>query len=89
MRLLSRFARGDPRLNRVEAFSDGMFAIIVTLLVLDPLSPDLHDRNSARELGAALVAMPPKLLSWLIRFIIVCKFRLNQRCLLARGRSAD
>jgi Endosomal/lysosomal potassium channel TMEM175 len=35
MGLLSRFSRGELRLNRIEALSDGVFAIIVTLLVLE------------------------------------------------------
>jgi Endosomal/lysosomal potassium channel TMEM175 len=35
MRLLKRFSQGELRLNRIEAFSDGVFAIIVTLLVLE------------------------------------------------------
>jgi hypothetical protein len=30
--LLNRFRRGELRLTRIEAFSDGVFAIIVTLL---------------------------------------------------------
>ena len=29
MRFLERFARGELRLTRIEAFSDGVFAIIV------------------------------------------------------------
>jgi uncharacterized membrane protein len=33
--LLDRFRRGELRLTRIEAFSDGVFAIIVTLLVLE------------------------------------------------------
>jgi uncharacterized membrane protein len=33
--LRRRFAQGELRLTRVEAFSHGVFAIVVTLLVLD------------------------------------------------------
>ena len=35
MGLFDRFKRGELRLGRIEAFSDGVFAIIVTLLVLE------------------------------------------------------
>jgi uncharacterized membrane protein len=37
MRFLKRFAQGELGLNRIEAFSDGIFAIVVTLLALTPL----------------------------------------------------
>src|SRR5271165_163734 len=77
MRLLQRFSRGELGLTRIEAFSDGVFAIVVTLLVLELKVPELHDPNNPQELGQQLVALLPKFLSWLISFIIVCKFWLN------------
>src|SRR5581483_5262143 len=87
--LLSRFARGQLRLTRIEAFSDGVFAIIVTLLVLELKVPSLQDHHSVSELGRELVALLPKFLSWLISFIIVCKFWLNQHHVLGLARHAD
>ena len=89
MRFLERFARGEMRLGRVEAFSDGVFAIVVTLLVLDLKIPDLVDRRSSGELGVALLALLPKLLSWLISFVIVCKFWLNHHHILGLARYAN
>ena len=35
MRLLKRFVQGQLRLTRIEVFSNGVFAIVVTLLVLE------------------------------------------------------
>jgi uncharacterized membrane protein len=35
MHFIKRFGQGELRLNRSEAFSDGVFAIIVTLLDLE------------------------------------------------------
>ncbi len=88
MHFLKRFAQGDLRLNRIEAFSDGVFAIVVTLLVLELRVPILHDRGSVSELGHQLVDLVPKFLSWLISFIIVCKFWLNHHHLLTFARHA-
>lgn len=84
-----RFTRGELRLNRLEAFSDGVFAIIVTLLVLDLKVPVLPHAASAGELALALQAQLPKFLSWLISFVIVCKFWLNHHHVLGLARHAN
>ena len=89
MRLLKRLAQGQLRLNRIEAFSDGVFAIVVTLLVLELKVPELHDHGSVGELGQQLVELAPKFLSWLISFIIVCKFWLNHHHVLGLARYAN
>ena len=88
MPFLKRFAQGEFGLGRVEAVSDGVFAIVVTLLVLELKVPVLHDRRGTGELGHQLVDLLPKFLSWLISFIIVCKFWLNHHHLLTFARHA-
>ncbi|GAB3789118.1 TMEM175 family protein [Spirosoma horti] len=62
---------------RVEAFSDGVFAIIVTLLVLEIKVPPIHQPESVSELSAALYALVPKLVSWIISFLMVCVIWVN------------
>jgi uncharacterized membrane protein len=89
MGLFDRFKRGELRLGRIEAFSDGVFAIIVTLLVLDLKVPPLKDASSVAELSHALIEQLPRFLSWLISFIIVCKFWLNHHHVLGMARHAD
>jgi hypothetical protein len=89
MRFLARFKRGELRLTRVEAFSDGVFAIVVTLLVLDLRVPTLTNPHSATELAHELVELLPKFVSWLISFVIVCKFWLNHHYVLGLARCAD
>ncbi|MCC6364596.1 MAG: DUF1211 domain-containing protein [Bryobacterales bacterium] len=89
MGLLSRFSRGQLRLNRIEALSDGVFAIIVTLLVLELKVPELHSHQSVSELCRRLLDLSPKFLSWLISFVIVCKFWLNHHHILALARHAN
>ena len=77
------------RLTRLEAFSDGVFAIVVTLLVLELKVPDLHTPGNVTELGQALVALFPKFLSWLISFVIVCKFWLNHHHIMGLAHHAN
>jgi len=89
MRFLERFSRGQFSLTRTEAFSDAVFAIIVTLLVLELKVRQLKDATSVGELGHALVELAPKFVSWLISFIIVCKFWLNHHHLLGLARHAN
>jgi uncharacterized membrane protein len=54
---------------RVEAFSDGVFAIAITLLVLDLKVP--HIKNSAESLVAALLGQWPSYLAFLTSFITI------------------
>src|SRR4051812_33625347 len=55
-------------LTRQNALSDGVFAIALTLLVLDIRIPD---STTAGELSTTLVALAPKLLIYLISFIAI------------------
>jgi uncharacterized membrane protein len=89
MRPLHRFSQGDLHLARIEAFSDGVLAVAVTLLVLELKVPVLNDHADVGELGRALLDQLPKFVSWLISFIIVCKFWLNHHYLLGLARHAD
>ena len=89
MQFLQRFSRGEFSLTRTEAFSDAVFAIIVTLLVLELKVPHLADVTSVGELGHRLIELMPKFVSWLIGFIIVCKFWLNHHHLLGLARHAN
>ena len=89
MSLFTRFTRGELGMGRVEAFSDGVFAVAVTLLVLDLKVPALQNPRDVTELGRQLVALLPRFLSWLISFIIVAKFWLNHHHLLRMARYAN
>jgi uncharacterized membrane protein len=89
MGLLNRFTQGELRLTRIEAFSDAVFAIIVTMLVLELKVPPLHDHGSAEELGRELGDLLPKFRSWLISSVILCKFWLNHHHILGLARHAD
>ena len=68
--------------GRVEALSDGVFAIVVTLLVLEIKVPHVEEHGSVAALTAALLALAPKFVSWVISFLTVCVIWMNHHRLL-------
>jgi uncharacterized membrane protein len=63
--------------SRVEAFSDGVFAIAITLLVLEIHVPDGEDADRAGGLVQALAAQWPSYLSYLAAFATIGAVWLN------------
>jgi uncharacterized membrane protein len=63
--------------SRVETFSDGVFAIIVTLLVLEIKVPHISIHKNTEQLLIALIGLLPKFISWLISFFTVCVIWVN------------
>jgi TMEM175 potassium channel family protein len=57
--------------NRIEAFSDGVFAVAITLLVLNLQVPQLAASFVSQELVAKLIELWPKLLIYVLSFVIV------------------
>ncbi|MCM2335107.1 MAG: TMEM175 family protein [Anaeromyxobacteraceae bacterium] len=68
--------------GRVEALSDGVFAIVVTLLVLEIKVPHVEAHDSLAALAGALWGLLPKFVSWVISFLTVCVIWLNHHRLL-------
>ncbi len=71
--------------GRVSALTDGIFAIAMTLLVLDLKLPDLATSLEGGAFAAALLEQWPKFLSWLLSFTILCRLWITQHALLAEG----
>ena len=58
--------------NRLEAFSDGVFAIAITLLILEIRVPHRDDSNvSNRDLAVALLQLWPSFLAFLTSFLTI------------------
>ena len=57
--------------TRIEAFSDGVFAVAITLLVLNLQVPQLAASVVSRELLPRLFELWPKLLLYVLSFVIV------------------
>jgi len=53
--------------QRLEAFSDGVYAIVITLLILDVRIPQVQ----ASALGAALIGMLPQIFTYVLSFFVV------------------
>ncbi len=72
------FKSGFLSKSRVETFSDGVFAIIVTLLILEIKVPPIEQVSSGRELLNALGALVvPKIISWVVSFLTICIIWVN------------
>lgn len=63
--------------SRIETFSDGVFAIIITLLVLEIKVPEIENHLSKEELWHSLILLLPKIISWMVSFLIVCVIWVN------------
>ena len=58
--------------SRIEAFSDGVFAIVVTILVLEIHVPQVQGKDVSGALAHSLLAMAQKFLTYILSFVIVC-----------------
>ncbi|AWX59037.1 DUF1211 domain-containing protein [Brevibacillus brevis] len=70
------------RANRMEAFSDGVLAIIITIMVLEFKVPEGHDWHSLIELG-------PKVLSYIFSFVYIGIYWNNHHHLLHMVRTMN
>jgi uncharacterized membrane protein len=74
--------RLEPRalmsLSRFEAFSDGVFAIAMTLLVVDLKMPELAQSTPA-EAVSQLLAIWPQVLSYVTSFSVIGVIWLTDR----------
>jgi uncharacterized membrane protein len=66
------FRVGEMSTGRIEAFSDGVFAIVMTLLVLEIHVPQVKGPDISSAIRASLTAMAPKFLTYVLSFAIVC-----------------
>ncbi len=72
---------------RIEAFSDGVFAIAITLLVLDLKVP--KDTTTSAELARALVAQWPSYFAFLTSFATIGIMWINHHRLFTLIRRSD
>jgi uncharacterized membrane protein len=75
--------------NRIEALTDGIFAVAMTLLVLDIKVPELQQPAGTADLPLKLLALWPKLLSYTVSFVILGVYWVGHHAQLSFIRRAD
>src|SRR5579864_5093776 len=79
----------DKETARIEAFSDGVYAIAVTLLVLEIHVPKLDEVDKLGGLTAALMHQWPGYLSYVISFLSILIMWINHHKLFQLVRRRD
>jgi uncharacterized membrane protein len=75
--------------ERLAALSDGVFAVAMTLLVLDLRAPAADAVHSEGELWRALLALAPRLLIYLMSFLTLGIFWVGQQTQLNHLERSD
>ncbi len=75
--------------NRLEAFSDGVFAIAITLLVLEIRLPSTSDSEKAGTLLTALLHLWPAYLAYITSFLTIAIMWANHHTMFKMIRHAD
>ena len=68
------YERGTEEFSRVLAFSDGVFAIAMTLLVVGIAVPIVHPEGSVHELANRLNDLVPNFVSFFISFAVIGRY---------------
>jgi uncharacterized membrane protein len=83
---VARHTAGMVGKNRLEAFSDGVFAIVITLLVIEIRPPEVEEGAS---LAAALWDLWPNYVGYLVSFLVIGVMWLNHHRIFEQVRLVD
>src|ERR1700735_2990868 len=72
--------------NRLESFSDGVFAVAITLLVL---GIDVPEGKPHHSLGHALLGNWPQYAAYVVSFLTIGIIWINHHAMISRLRAAD
>ena len=73
--------------ERVETFSDAVFAIILTLLILELRVPNVANHSSLSQYAAAMEPLIPKFVSFVLSFVIIAIHWVNHHYFFRHLRS--
>jgi uncharacterized membrane protein len=75
--------------NRLEAFSDGVFAIALTLLILEIKAPAIGEHGSSQALWAGLAHLWPSYIAYLLAFMTVLVSWIGHHMLIGQVRRVE
>jgi TMEM175 potassium channel family protein len=80
---------GGLNKGRLEALTDGVFAIVLTLLVLDIRVPEIPPAKVSEELMTRLFLLWPKILGYAISFVILGVYWVGHHAIFHYIRRSD
>lgn len=85
------YKSGSPasHAQRIDAFSDGVFAIVVTLLVLELRVPEISGAHISEGLRHGLQELFPKFISFVVSFFYICIYWYNHHQLFHLVKKID
>jgi uncharacterized membrane protein len=75
--MMNQARENEKETGRLEAFSDGVFAIAITLLILEIRVPAPGEGDAARSLVAALGDLWPSYLAYVLSFLVIAVMWVN------------
>ncbi|OJW82728.1 MAG: hypothetical protein BGO69_07075 [Bacteroidetes bacterium 46-16] len=89
MGFFTRFKEWQFAKGRLEAFSDAVFAIVITLLVLELKIPEIEDATNMQEVWHAVVKELPAFYSWVISFFFIAIMWLHHHQIMHMATRSD
>jgi uncharacterized membrane protein len=83
------YERDSAEFNRVLAFSDGIYSIAMTLLVVGIAVPTLQDPGDEGELLSKLGDLVPELFSFFLSFAVIGRYWVAHHQFFSRLRAVD
>ena len=84
-----RYDRDSAEFGRVLAFSDGLFAIAMTLLVVGIAVPKIADESSVGDLADALNDLSPAFVSFFTSFAVIGRYWLAHHQFMSLLKAID
>jgi uncharacterized membrane protein len=83
------FPNPAAKVDRLAAITDGVYAIVLTLLVLDLKVPEIPGSANNMELAADLIDQIPNFIAYFISFFVVAIFWMNHHRLFGSLKQCD